>query len=530
MRERAADERYREACDLKRLLLFPGHRILAYEWDRGAFRRIEAFEPDDAGRAAFRRWLEAAPRTPVQLLVDVIEEEFHGDRVPHVIGRDRQALHRRTLEKHFRTNELRHIEYQGRLSEGRRDDRLLVAGLTNSELIGAWLEVIKQAQVPLKGIHSLPLVGEYLLPRLGAATAARVLLVSQQVPSTLRQSYYEHGRLRFSRLVPGRYEGPDEYAEFVRRELDQTLHFLETQRFHRRDAPIATYLLTGADSHESLRRRLSSDADMTCHLVPLERVAQRVGLRGPPGPFADTVFGHVLLRRRRPTNHYGHGGLRHFFFVQRARSGLRWLAAASLVAAVAVAGTAWLRGAVYDEAMGEAAMREARFQRLYEDRLRQLAEFDYRAVDVKNAVDLMSAIGATARRAPGAAMDMIGGVVRAHPSIALDRLEWVRKSPDSAPALSADTDAPRPANAALSGSVVGFGGDYRRAIGHFEAFVRGLRQADGIGEVRVTKAPFDLEPDAGVSGDSGTAAGPNRDQRAEFTLELGLSNREGDHG
>jgi len=30
---------------VRRLLFFPGHRILAYEWQAGAFRRIEAFEP-----------------------------------------------------------------------------------------------------------------------------------------------------------------------------------------------------------------------------------------------------------------------------------------------------------------------------------------------------------------------------------------------------------------------------------------------------------------------------------------------------
>jgi hypothetical protein len=265
---------------MKRLLFFPGHRILAYEWERGAFRRTEAFEPDEAGRAAFRAWLEEAPRTPVQLLLDVIEEEFHTDRIPHVIGRDRRELYRRTAERHFRSTEFRYIIDQGRESEGRRDDRVLVAGLTNPELLKTWLSVIDDTRVPLKGIHSLPLVGEALLPAIGAAKTARALVISQQIPSTLRQSYHERGQLRFSRLAPGRYSDAEGFAAFVQRELDQTLHFLETQRFRRQGAPIDVYILVNNDAWQALRERLSSSDTVTCHLVPLERVAKRVGEHG----------------------------------------------------------------------------------------------------------------------------------------------------------------------------------------------------------------------------------------------------------
>ena len=367
---------------MRRLLFFPGHRILAYEWDRGAFRRVEAFEPDEAGRRAFRAWLAAAPRTPVQLLLDVIEEEFHIDHVPHVIGRDRSELLKRTLQKHFRSTDFRYIERQGREAHGRRDDRLLVAGLTNPDILRVWTDLVADVGVPLKGIHSLPLVGERLLPRLGAGRSSRVLLVSQQVSSTLRQSYYEHGRLRFSRLAPGRYHDVEGFATFLRRELDQTLHFLETHRFRGQDAAVQVYILVSSDAYHALRDHLSSSETVTCHLVPLDRIAERVGMRGErPGAFADTLFAHLLLRQRRPANHYGLPRLRRHFFVQRIRVAMQAAATAMLVAALAVALGVFVRGQVYEESVEAANERAVEFEHRYEQRLRDQADLlTFRAV------------------------------------------------------------------------------------------------------------------------------------------------------
>lgn len=530
---------------MRRLLFFPGHRIIAYEWDRGRFHRVEAFEPDDAGRAAFRAWLEEAPRTPVQLLLDVIEEEFHVDHVPHVIGRDRGELYRRTAQKHFRNTEFRYITAQDRQESGRRDDRVLVAGLTNPELLKVWLTVIDTVRVPLKGIHSLPLLGERLLPHLGAARTRRALIVSQQIPSTLRQSYYESGRLRFSRLVPGRYRDAAGFVEFVRRELDQTLHFLETQRFRRRDDGIDVFVVAGEDAYQELRDGLASSESVTCHLVPLERLAARVGIRGePPGGFADTVFAQVLLRQRRPANHYGLPRLRRHFFVQRGRQVLRWTAAVLVMATAAVVGGTVLQAQVYEDAAREARARAAEFQELYQQRLRQLDEFDFRAADVKNAVDLMDRLDAAATRDPGRIMARIGAIMRRHPEIVLDELTWLLSlRPDLEPETGRDAaaaggdaglaqiaaaDTPVYHYALIEGDVVGFGGDYRRAVEVFERFVAGLGEEAAFGRVEVLEAPFDLRPDSGVSGDSGTSARDRAAQRASFGVRLRLDGGDGE--
>jgi len=512
---------------VKRLLFFPGHRILAYEWRSGAFRRIEAFDPDEAGRERFRQWLREAPRTPVQMLLDVIEEEFHIDHIPHVIGRERAHLYKRTARKHFRNSDFTYITSQGRQREGRRDDRVLVAGLTNPDLLRVWLDVLAEEQVALKGIHSLPLVGEYLLPHLGAQRAGRVLVVSQQVPSTLRQSYYENGRLRFSRLVPGRYDGVAEYADFVHDELHQTLHFLENQRFRGQGRPVDTYILADSDGHDALRDRLADSEVVNCHLVSLADLAERMGDRDGPGPYADRIFAQLLLRQRRPANHYGLARLRHFFFVQRTRVGLRVLAGAAVLAAVAVAGGTWLQGRAYESGIVQAQAREARFQQLYEQRLSQLDEFDYRAVDVKNAVDLMTDVSRAVRQTPEPIMNRLGTLLAEHSALTLDRLDWARadgvgSDSDRTVGRSDPNDPAAGPVVEVGGRVTRFDGDYREAIARFDQFVQTLR-ATGLGSVSVERAPFDLGPGSGVSGDSGTTASTPTDQTGEFVLQLRLT-------
>lgn len=525
---------------MKRLLFFPGHRILAYEWERGQFRRTEAFEPDEQGRAAFRAWLEEDPKKPVQLLLDVIEEEFHVDRIPHVIGRDRSELFERTAKRHFRSTEFRFIVNQGREIGGRRDDQVLVAGLTNPELLRTWLSVIDDAAVPLRGIYSLPLVSESLLPALGANKVSRALVISQQIPSTLRQSYFEKGRLRFSRLVPGRYSDAEGFAEFFHRELRQTLRFLETQRFRSQAAHIDVYVLVSADIYHVMRDQLASTDTVTCHLVPLEHVAGRIGLRGPrTGAFADAIFGHLLLRKRRPENHYGLSRLRRHFFAQRARIGLTALAALLLLSAIAAAIGIVLRGEVYEESISIARERAAEFDRRYKVRLQQLDEFDYRAQDVKNAVDLLSKLRELRVSNPGPVLASLGNALDAHPGVLVNRLNWHQTDdPDIAPEAGGqqelasrgtglverigETDSAPYQYLRVAGDIVDFEGEYRRAVRKFDDFVATLRNQPGVSRVDIIESPFALQSDTGITGDSGLNAGAKQEQGGTYILFVRL--------
>ena len=521
---------------MKRLLFFPGHRLLAYEWEGRRYRRYEAFEPDSSGFEQFRAWLEEAPRLPVHMLIDVIEEEFHIEQVPHVIGRDRMDLMRRTAEKRFRSTPYRYITCQRRLKSGRRDDEMLVAGMTNPQLLQPWLDVIDSAGTPLRGIYSLPLVGQHLLRRLGFGKRP-VLLVSQEVSSTARQSFYDNGRLRFSRLVPGRYEDAEGYGDFVEREIEQTIHYLGSQRLRRRQEPVDVVVLASSNDLDALRERLADGDGVTFHVFTLEEAARRIGLRGTlPGEYSDTLFGHALLNSWLPTNHYGLSTLRRHYFIQRARVGLAATAAGCVVAAAGVGGAAWLQVEANRAGTEQARDRARLFEQRYEARLAQLSEFDYRAVDVKDAVDLLDDIQHVRTVEPGGAMARLGNVLGAHPNVLLGRLDWRATRSDtvgSGDARGFGRGQPLLASGSgrnsgvhehllIRGDIVGFGGVYRTAIEYFEDFVDALRAHEEFDRVEVIQAPFDLEPETGVSGDSGLGARDQRASRAAFSVAVRL--------
>lgn len=519
----------------KRIAFFPGHRMLAYEWDRGRCMREFAFDPDDEGMQGFRAWLQEAPRQPLQLLIDVIEEEFHLEHVPHVIGRDRVELYKRTAGKRFRSTPYRYVKRLGRLTSGRRDDELLVAGMTNPQLLQPWLDVLDSVGTPLRGIHSLPLMGQDLVRALGF-TRRPVLLVSQQVESTVRQSYYERGQLRFSRLVPGRYEDVAGFADFVEREIEQTLHYLVSQRVRHRNDAIDVAVIARASDCATLRTRLGDVEGVAFHLLPYEHIGRE--LRSPDlggSDFADRVFVHNLARQKAPTNHYGLATLRKQFFIQRARVALVGMTAAMVAGAAALAGAAFLQVETRRAGIEEAQARATMFERRYESRLQELGEFEYRAVDVKEAVDLLDAVAFVERISPEPGMVALGDLLAEHPNILLDTLDW-RATRDarvnaaqstgsnrSGPVLeTGNGDADLYHDLRVRGDVVGFGGTYRTAIEYFEAFTEALRASPPVEQVAVVQAPFDLEPDTGVTGDSGTGARDQQTRRAEFTVVLRL--------
>lgn len=118
------------------------------------------FGTDESGRRNFARYLQQTPDYPIYVLVDIMEEEFRTDTIPHVFGSDRKALIKRRQSRLFKETVYFHTQIQGREEQGRRDSKVLFMALSNQEIIRPWLEILEQHKVPLAGMSSLPLVTE----------------------------------------------------------------------------------------------------------------------------------------------------------------------------------------------------------------------------------------------------------------------------------------------------------------------------------------------------------------------------------
>ena len=216
---------------MKRIFYFTGHRFSVLHWNGKAFTGACAFEPDTRGLDKFEKYLQQTASMPTKLLIDVIEEDFRQEIVPHVGEKDRAAVVGRMLDRFYRSSkQFTYYEVIGREKTGRKDDRVLLGAITDPALILPWLDVISRTETPLAGIWTLPLVSKKILKLIGA-TKGPVMLVSQQVNSTLRQTFFRDGKMISSRqsVINQDANNTENIGTLASPEIDRTTIFLNNQ-------------------------------------------------------------------------------------------------------------------------------------------------------------------------------------------------------------------------------------------------------------------------------------------------------------
>ena len=184
----------------RRVLFLSTYKAAVYHWHRGAIGSSYMFDVNEEGRQAFERYLRETPRETFHILMDVYEEEYKRETIPHVFGSDRRALLQRKINRLFHDTAYVSTEVKGREERGRRDDRIFLSAITNPELVTPWVKLLDRHKVPLAGINSLPLFTQSLLGFF-TASSDQILIVSLQSISGLRQTFFYKNEFRVSRLV-----------------------------------------------------------------------------------------------------------------------------------------------------------------------------------------------------------------------------------------------------------------------------------------------------------------------------------------
>ena len=239
-----------------RVLLIAADRALLFLGSGRGLRHAYEFAAGDSGWAAFANYLEGAPPTPLYVLVDVVEEEYRQDTIPHVRGKDRASVLTRKYARLFRGTPYCLALDQGREREGRRDDRVLLTALTKPDTLTPWITELVNHRVPLAGIYSLPVLSHGLLKQV-RATASNVLFISVQQASGLRQTFYRDGQLKISRLAQMPRLGSVPYATYVLAELAKLRRYLNSLALVSRESPLAIYILSHGRAARGTRTALS---------------------------------------------------------------------------------------------------------------------------------------------------------------------------------------------------------------------------------------------------------------------------------
>jgi hypothetical protein len=510
----------------KLLAYHTGKQTEVYTWRRGALSARHVFNADAEGLAEFAAHLEKHAKLPLYFLVDIIEEDFRLETIPHILGRSRTALINRKLGQIFRNETYRHTALQGRDMEGRRDDRLLLSALTNSAAIKPWVDAALECKTAIAGLYSAPLLSQAIICTLGLGKAPHLLLITRQGDGGLRQSYFQNGYLKLSRLVFLAGNDPGELIDAVNEESAKIQQYLNNQRLLPRDQMLEIRLLFSGNECDLLLNGCSSTPSHRFLPMELRNTAAALKLDSSATADAKTLYLQFLARHS-VGNHYAGARESRYWRLNRASlamksSGIALVAFGILSAAVHIADGRNL-AVQADQTLSQAERLEA------EARAMQSAfPLLPAAPDIlKGTVELAETLTAHPRT-PETLMAAISRALDELPQVRLQRFKWVLSTNPNQD-IGVKSAAPPPATnettpgesgekleiALLEGEIAPFT-NYRDALAAVERLTTILKANPGLQAIPLA-LPIETDPQAQLKGNLNEDAQP---PAANFSLKL----------
>jgi len=525
---------------MKRVLYFTGYRMVAQEWSGHKLLSSVYFEPDDQGLDLFSAYLRSFSNEPVRMLVDLIEEEFRQIRIPLLRGSDRKAILKRNYAKYFRTSEYRLAVSQSVEKKTRKEEKLLLVGLTNQYLLEPWLRVLEETRTPLSGIISLPLLSEQYVKEL-KSDHKTLILVSQQVPSNLRQSIFVDGKLVLSRLVPiaSFYQG--DYASDVLRDVESTQRYLISQRIVDRAETVAVHVLTNKRHYDKLLLRCDKESyfDFTIHEINELLVREKIDV-GDEQDFSSGLYCY-LASKKFSLNHYAQAKERKYF--QHHRAGLVITAASIALFSVGVgmALTSMVKGWLYNDTINETQLIEQKYKAKFNQLSELQIDSSISTASMQHIVQAVETIEDQYLRDPEEMLALISNDISIFSDIRVKKMDWFvsnisssEKADDvvwgkpkkrrSKKAKKQDRNAPKPEKGYfeivnVEGEFLNFDGNYRYVLSAVDDLEKTMSESGKYYSVEIIKRPLDIEPENQLRGDVG--AGRNANQlRAEIGIRV----------
>lgn len=245
----------------------------------GMIAHGEHYPPEPAGQQAFAQWLEGLARhTTFTILIDLPDERFRIEPLPHVRGRDRKHLRERRQEQVFPDTPFVTHQYLERERSGRRDERILLMALTRPAAISPWLDAIDAAGHAIRRLQPISTLSAVLAQRL--PLPAGPALVAQQTPAGLRVSCIDGPRLLFSRLSPAPSTGPDTSAAA---ELSRVHQYLLGRRTLAHDSPCPSFIIGAATEAPSPAPAPSETDGLKITHIDIRQLARQSGICLPQG-------------------------------------------------------------------------------------------------------------------------------------------------------------------------------------------------------------------------------------------------------
>ena len=511
----------------RRALLITSDRAIVYHWKNHQFSNWHIFALTEDGFASFDQYLQANSEDPFYIVTDLPDEEFKHDKIPHVGANDRRALLTRRFTRLFRNVKYSYHEIQGRDQEGRRDDNVLFASITEDEAIQPWLARLLQHKVAVAGIYSVALLTRYLLGALDHEGGPG-LVVSLERNAGLRQTFFLHRNFKYSRLVRMPRYGTEPYAPLIREEVDKMLRYMRSMRYLNNETLSRVYMLGDSDLLTNLKAECKDRAGIEFVFVSLDQVAERIGLKCDfVDPFSESIYAYLALKHR-PRNTYATGEETRFYQLRNIRNTMLGSSIFILLASLVWGGLSFMEAVILKQQSLNAVSKTEFYRARYDMARERLPDLPVEPGELKTAVNIADSLE-TYRATPVPVFRRLSTVLREFPEIQIDSMEWLSSlDPDASPGerqntraggqtttAQSDTDYLYYQIANIKGYMEPFDGNYRHAINRINKLVETLRDKAGVHDIRILTMPLDVSSETRLSGTADAVA-----TQAEFSFRL----------
>ena len=499
---------------MKRIFYFSGHRLTVFHWSRKTLTGACSFESNEVGFNKFKQYLESSEKTSTCMLLDVIEEDFRKDVIPHVYGKDRKAVISRLIDRHYRSSrQYTYAEIQGREKFGRKDDKVLLAAITNPELVRSWIRIIEECDVPLSGILSLPLISKSLLHVIGAKKGY-VLLVSQQVNSNLRQTFFRDGKMVSSRqsVINQDAENISNIGKHARPEIERTITFIRNQ-YQLADDDVINIHMLGSDAQiESLESVFLPDLSNNYHIHRIKEINHKLGLKGLPDRFADGLFAWIALNKYAMTSHYGLKGEFVRFYYSLASRALYAASVVVIIVSMLMIESNISDGISLKQSTTLLKDQTNEFRRVYKEKYQAYEELFSNAKLMDMAVGMVKQIETNSQVTPLDFMLALSKLV-SNPQIGriyIDKIEWKTMQMDDVRSKKKRKAANpeikfKPTNvtsasevqhvAIVTGRIPVTINNYRDSVNRINNIITTLNSSDRVEDVSAINLPVEVRPE-----------------------------------
>jgi hypothetical protein len=504
----------------RRALFVSAHKIAVYHWHKGDLASSYLFDANQEGKQFFERYLRETPNIPMYMLVDVFEEEFKRETVPHVFGADRESIIERKKARLFRDTPYYSATVQGRETEGRKDDQLLLSAITNPKLISTWVELLEKYMVPLAGIYSIPLLTESMLKLLPEA-GDNNLVVSIQSISGLRQTFISNKQLRVSRLVQLPRYGTEPYAPHIREEVEKIRRYLNSVRLVPTDqnSSLNVFFLMNGELLEDLKQEYKEMTTSGIHFVDINDLLTRSGsARQVSSPFSDQLYIHQLLKQK-PANKYARPVEQRYNKMRNMRLAMLGSSALMVLASMIWGGYTIMGGIGHRQNTLAAEAKTAFYTTRYQIAREGLPQTPVEPADLKAAVELYKSL-ASYKASPLEMVTLLSNSLNRFPYIVPGNLDWITSTDPNTKVGAKPAGAKQGVIgytnvtgttektydyyqiAEMEGKVFPFDGNFRVAISMINEFAESLRSQEDVFDVSIMSLPLDVSSEASLQGNT----------------------------